>query len=155
MSKLRFPYVASELLSSQNEELLDFLFPSSKPKSVTGSVDSKKESEGEQEEVEEEEISRKEILSKEMLDYLFSIFDSLDTINHTSLGYFSKIFISIINRKGEELLNYLFYTNPKFLETLFLNYHFNAVSEIIEKIVELDFDDKQNFFIVISMLIVE
>ena len=76
---LRYPFMSSEIMGTENTKLIDFLFERS----------DELDDEGEK-------------VRESLLPTLISFLDQ-DCLNVTSAGYFAKAFIPIIKRRGYDL----------------------------------------------------
>ncbi|CAD8127244.1 unnamed protein product [Paramecium sonneborni] len=111
-TQIQYPFLTSEILGSQNQKLIDYLF------------------EGPEEENGNQQI--RQGLYNQLLSFLEN-----DILNVTSAGYFAKAFIAIIKKRGFDVWATII-KNKKILSNLIKHIDIKHIAEIIEKLIILD-----------------
>ncbi|CAD8179364.1 unnamed protein product [Paramecium octaurelia] len=113
-TQIQYPFLCSEILGSQNQKLLDFLF----------------------ERPEEGIEADAEMIRVNLYDQLISFLEA-DVFNMTSAGYFSKAFLAIIKKRGFDVWTQII-NNKQILSNLIKHIDCKHIAEIIEKLIILD-----------------
>ncbi|KAM3146869.1 hypothetical protein pb186bvf_001023 [Paramecium bursaria] len=120
--QVRYPFMISEVFQADNNILIDYFFEADK--SVT--------------DYEEHEETRKTFLKQ-----LFSFIDR-DYLNLTAAGYFSKVVLSLIRKRGYDLWDFLD-NNKQILSNLIKHLDVIHIAEIIERLIIFDQSDDASF----------
>ncbi|CAK69282.1 unnamed protein product (macronuclear) [Paramecium tetraurelia] len=113
-TQIQFPFLTSEILGSQNQKLIDYLF------------------ECPEEEIQFENQQIRQGLYGQLLSFLEN-----DILNVTSAGYFAKAFIAIIKKRGFDVWATII-KNKAILSNLIKHIDIKHIAEIIEKLIILD-----------------
>ncbi|CAD8102044.1 unnamed protein product [Paramecium sonneborni] len=113
-TQIQYPFLCSEILGSQNQKLLDFLF----------------------ERPEEEIEADAEMIRVSLIDQFIGFLDG-DVFNMTSAGYFSKAFLAIIKKRGFDVWTQII-NNKQIINNLLKHIDCKHIAEIIEKLITLD-----------------
>ncbi|CAD8079852.1 unnamed protein product [Paramecium primaurelia] len=113
-TQIQFPFLTSEILGSQNQKLIDYLF------------------ECPEEEIQFENQQIRQGLYNQLLSFLEN-----DILNVTSAGYFAKAFIAIIKKRGFDVWETII-NNKTILSNLIKHIDIKHIAEIIEKLIILD-----------------
>ncbi|CAD8185847.1 unnamed protein product [Paramecium pentaurelia] len=113
-TQIQFPFLTSEILGSQNQKLIDYLF------------------ECPEEEIQFENQQIRQGLYNQLLSFLEN-----DILNVTSAGYFAKAFIAIIKKRGFDVWETII-NNKSILSNLIKHIDIKHIAEIIEKLIILD-----------------
>ncbi|CAD8193241.1 unnamed protein product [Paramecium octaurelia] len=113
-TQIQFPFLTSEILGSQNQKLIDYLF------------------ECPEEEIQFENQQIRQGLYSQLLSFLEN-----DILNVTSAGYFAKAFIAIIKKRGFDVWATII-KNKAILSNLIKHIDIKHIAEIIEKLIILD-----------------
>ncbi|CAD8128039.1 unnamed protein product [Paramecium sonneborni] len=113
-TQIQYPFLTSEILGSQNQKLIDYLF------------------ECPEEEIENENKQIRQGLYNQLLSFLEN-----DILNVTSAGYFAKTYIAIIKKRGFDVWATIV-KNKSIIQNLIKHIDIKHISEIIEKLIILD-----------------
>ncbi|CAD8070462.1 unnamed protein product [Paramecium primaurelia] len=113
-TQIQYPFLTSEILGSQNQKLIDYLF------------------ECPEEEIQNENQQIRQGLYNQLLSFLDN-----DILNVTSAGYFAKAFIAIIKKRGFDVWATIV-NNKTILSNLIKHIDIKHIAEIIEKLIILD-----------------
>ncbi|CAD8193917.1 unnamed protein product [Paramecium octaurelia] len=113
-TQIQYPFLTSEILGSQNQKLIDYLF------------------ECPEEEIQNENLQIRQGLYNQLLSFLEN-----DILNVTSAGYFAKAFIAIIKKRGFDVWATIV-KNRAILSNLIKHIDIKHIAEIIEKLIILD-----------------
>ncbi|CAD8191460.1 unnamed protein product [Paramecium pentaurelia] len=113
-TQIQYPFICSEIFSIQNYKLLDYLF----------------------ERPEEGIEADAEMIRITLFDQLINFLD-FDVFNMTSAGYFSKVFLAIIKKRGYDVWTQII-NNKYIISNLLKHIDCKHIAEIIEKLILLD-----------------
>lgn len=91
---------------------------------------------------------KNEILT--LLDYLFTFLDNEGILNPTSAGYVQKVLLAILNKRGIDLISYIFNSN-KIIKNILKHIGNTSIYNFLLRILTLDFpsfEDKKLLFLV-------
>ncbi|CAD8169980.1 unnamed protein product [Paramecium octaurelia] len=118
-AQIQYPFLCSEILGSQNQKLLDFIFDSPE-----GGLDADDE------------------MTRFTLFHRLIAFLEVDVFNMTSAGYFSKFFLALIKKRGFDVW-YGIANDKETLSNLIKHIDCKHIAEIIEKLIILDTTQEQ------------
>ncbi|CAD8155754.1 unnamed protein product [Paramecium octaurelia] len=131
---IKYPFLISEILGSENEKLINFLFEKqgdiSQEEIQNPLEDQPTESQTQEFQNDNENLRQK------LLPDLLSILEH-DSLLITSAGYFTKIISAIIHKRGYDFWEYL-KSNPEIISNLFKHANIRHITEIFEKLIILD-----------------
>ncbi|CAK76289.1 unnamed protein product (macronuclear) [Paramecium tetraurelia] len=131
---IKYPFLISEVLGSENEKLINFLFEKqgdiSQEEIQNPLEDQPTESQPQEFQNDNENLRQK------LLPDLLSILEH-DSLLITSAGYFTKIISAIIHKRGYDFWEYL-KSNPEIISNLFKHANIRHITEIFEKLIILD-----------------
>ncbi|CAK84076.1 unnamed protein product (macronuclear) [Paramecium tetraurelia] len=113
-AQIQYPFLCSEILGSQNQKLLDFLFE--RPEEILDADD---------------EMTRFTLFPR-LMGFL-----EVDVFNMTSAGYFSKALLAIIKKRGFDVWSEII-NDKQILSNLLKHIDCKHIAEIIEKLIVLD-----------------
>ncbi|CAD8062430.1 unnamed protein product [Paramecium sonneborni] len=131
---IKYPFYISEILGSENEKLINFLFEKqgdTSQEEIQNPLDDHPTESQPQDFQNENEQLRNKLLP----DLLFLLEN--DSILITSAGYFAKIISAIIHKRGFDFWDYL-KQNPETISNLFKHIGIRHITEIFEKLIILD-----------------
>ncbi|CAD8174084.1 unnamed protein product [Paramecium pentaurelia] len=136
---VKYPFYGSEILGSENDKLINFLFEKPTEESqedVRNPIDDNEETEQIESLEQNNNIQENEIIRAGLLDNLLKLLES-DSIIITTAGYFAKVINSIINKKGyyfwEHLKHY-----PDIISNLFKHSYLKHIVDIFEKLIIME-----------------
>ncbi|CAD8153922.1 unnamed protein product [Paramecium pentaurelia] len=141
---IKYPFYGSEILGSENEKLINFLFekPSEQPSDDVRNPIEDEETEQVESLEQNNNAQENEIIRAGLLDNLLKLLES-DAIIITTAGYFAKVVNAIIHKKGhcfwEHLKHY-----PDILSNLFKHAYLKHIVDIFEKLIILEENFEQS-----------
>ncbi|CAK64263.1 unnamed protein product (macronuclear) [Paramecium tetraurelia] len=141
---IKYPFYGSEILGSENEKLINFLFekPSEQPSDDVRNPIEDEETEQVEQLEQNNNAQENEIIRAGLLENLLKLLDS-DAIIVTTAGYFAKVVNAIIHKKGhcfwEHLKHY-----PDILSNLFKHSYLKHIVDIFEKLIILEENYEQS-----------
>ncbi|CAD8069128.1 unnamed protein product [Paramecium sonneborni] len=143
---IKYPFMISEILGSENEKLINFLF---EKQGDTSQEETQISSQDQTTENQPQDIQNdNEQLRQMLLPDLLSLLEN-DSLLITSGGYFAKIISAIIHKRGFDFWAYL-KQYPRIISNLFKHSSIRHITEIFEKLIILDTcqeEHEERFFI--------
>ncbi|CAD8072857.1 unnamed protein product [Paramecium primaurelia] len=145
---VKYPFYGSEILGSENDKLINFLFEKPTEESqedVRNPIDDNEETEQIEQFEQNNKIQENEIIRAGLLDNLLKLLES-DSIIITTAGYFAKVIISIINKKGHYFWEHLKHY-PDIISNLFKHSYLKHIVDIFEKLIimEVNYDQSTQY----------
>ncbi|CAD8159632.1 unnamed protein product [Paramecium octaurelia] len=135
----KYPFLISEILGSENDKLINFLFEKqgdTSQEEVQNPLDEQL-TQSQPQEVHQEN----EKLRQNLLPDLFSLLEN-DSLLITLAGYFTKIISAIIHKRGNDFWEYL-KNHPRIVSNLFKHLYIRHITEIFEKLIILDLGQEE------------
>ncbi|CAD8168025.1 unnamed protein product [Paramecium pentaurelia] len=133
-TSIKYPFLISEILGSENEKLINFLFEKQGDISQEEIQNPLEDQPTESQHQEFQQDNEK--LRSNLLPDLLSLLQN-DSLLITQAGYFTKIISAIIHKRGYDFWEYL-KNNPEIISNLFKHANIRHITEIFEKLIILD-----------------
>ncbi|CAD8066079.1 unnamed protein product [Paramecium sonneborni] len=135
---VKYPFYVSEILGSENEKLINFLFdkPSEQPSDDGKNPIEDEDTEQVQSIEQTNNIQENEIIRANLLENLLKLLEN-DVIIVTTAGYFAKVVNAIIHKRGHSFWEHLKHYQD-IISNLFKHAYLKHIVDIFEKLILLE-----------------